>query len=78
MKTSALELLFNKVTGLQTCNFTKMRLQHCCFPVNIANFKNTYFEKHLGTTTSDSSYMLHRKLNKIIQKSDWLFVSFET
>ena len=40
-----LESLFNKVTGLQACNFTRKRLQHRCFPMNIANFKNTYFEK---------------------------------
>ena len=40
-----LKSLFNKVTGLQVCNFTRKRLQHWCFPMNIANFKNTYFEK---------------------------------
>ena len=68
--------LFNKVTGLQACNFTKKRLQHRRFPMNIANFKNTYFEKHLQTAASDSSYILHRKLNKIIQEPDWPFVSF--
>ena len=69
-KTSVLESLFNKVTGLQACNFTKKRLQHRRFPVNIANFKNTYFEKHLRTAGSDSSYILHRKLNKVIQEAD--------
>ena len=57
---------------LRACNFTKKRLQHRRVPVNIANFKNTtYFEKHLRTTGSDSSYILHRKLNKIIQEVDW-------
>ena len=70
-KTSVLESLFNKFIGLQACNFTKKRLQHRRFPVNIANFKNTYFEKHLRTAGSDSSYILHRKLNKIIQEADW-------
>ena len=31
-------------------NFIKKRLQHRCFPVNVANlFKNTYFEEHLRT-----------------------------
>ena len=59
MKTSVLESLFNKFIGLQACNFTKKRLQHRHFPVNIANFKNTYFEKHLRTACSDSSYILH-------------------
>ena len=39
--------------------------------MNITNFKNTYFEKHLRTAGSDSSYILHRKLNKIIQEADW-------
>ena len=66
-----LESLFNKFIGLQACNFTKKRLQHRRFPVNIANFKNTYFEKHLRTADSDSSYILHTKLNKIIQEADW-------
>ena len=70
-KTSVLESLFNKFIGLQVCNFTKKRLQHKLFPVNIVNFKNTYFEKHLRTADSDSSYILHTKLNKIIQEADW-------
>ena len=73
-----LESLFNKVTGLQGSNFTKKRLQHRRFPVNIANFENTYFEKHLRTAASDSSYILHRKFKKIIEEPDWSFVSFET
>ena len=38
-----LKSLFNKVAGLQACNFIKKSLQHRCFPVNI---KNTYFEEH--------------------------------
>ena len=70
-KTSVLESLFNKFMCLQVCNFTEKRLQHRRFPVNIANFKNTYFEKHLRTAGSDSSYILHRKLNKITQEADW-------
>ena len=63
-----LESLFNKVTGLQACNFTKKRLQYRRFPVNIAI---------LRTAASDSSNILHRKLNKIIQGPDRSFVSFE-
>ena len=51
---------FNKVTRLQVCNFTKKGLQHRRFPVNIGNFKNTYFEKHLRRA-AHSSYILHRK-----------------
>ena len=38
MKTPALESLLNKVTSPQACNFTKKRLQHRCFPVNLAKF----------------------------------------
>ena len=72
-KTSVLESLFNKLIGLRACNFTKKRLQHRHFPVNIANFKNTYFEKLLRIPGSDSSYILHRKLNKITQEADWPF-----
>ena len=70
-KTSVLESLFNKFIGLQVCNFAKKRLQHRRFPVNIANFKNNYFGKHLRTAHSDSSYILHTKLNKIVQEADW-------
>ena len=66
-----LEFLFNKFIDLQAYNFTKKRLQLKPFPENIANFKNTYFEKHLQTAGFDSSYILHRKLNKIIQEADW-------
>ena len=69
-----LESLFNKATGLQTCNVIKMRLQHRRFPENIANFKNTYFEKHLRTTASDSSYIMHRKLNKNFQGPNLLLL----
>ena len=29
--------LFNKVAGLQACNFIEKRLQHRCFPVHITN-----------------------------------------
>ena len=78
MKTYVLESLFNKVAGLLACKFTKKRLKHRRLPVNIANFKNTYFEKDLRTAASDSSNILHRKLNKIVQEPDGPFVSFET
>ena len=36
-----LESLFNKVAGLKACIFIKKRLQHRCFPVNIAKFLRT-------------------------------------
>ena len=38
-----LESLFNKSAGLQVCNFMKKRLQHRCFPVNIAKYLRTAF-----------------------------------
>ena len=38
---SVLESPFNKVAGLQACNFIKRRLQRRCFPVNIAKFLRT-------------------------------------
>ena len=36
-----LESLFNKFAGLQAGNFITKRLQHRCFPVNIAKFLKT-------------------------------------
>ena len=33
-----LESLFNKFAGLQAGNYITKRLQHRCFPVNIAKF----------------------------------------
>ena len=44
------ESLFNKVAGLQICNFIKKRLQcRCVFLWFCEIFKNTYFEEHLWT-----------------------------
>ena len=37
------EFLFNKVAALKARNFIKKRLQHRCFPVNIAKFLRTPF-----------------------------------
>ena len=43
-----LKSLFNKVAGLKACNFVKKRLQHRCFPVNIAKcLRTAFFKKHL-------------------------------
>ena len=42
-----LEFLINNVAG-KTCNFIKRRLQHRCFPMNIAKFlSTTSFIEHL-------------------------------
>ena len=44
-----LEPLCNKVTGLEACNFIKKRLQHGCFPVNIAKFlRKALLIEHFG------------------------------
>ena len=42
-KTSALESQFNKVAGLEAYKFIKKRLQHRCFPVNIANLSRKLY-----------------------------------
>ena len=34
---------FNKIAVLKACNFIKKKLQHRCFPVNIAKFLRTAF-----------------------------------
>ena len=38
---------FDKVAGLQTCNFIKTRLQHKCFLVKIAKFFRTPILKYI-------------------------------
>ena len=43
LKWVLLEFLFNEVAGLKTCSFIKKRLQHRCFPVNIAKCLKTVF-----------------------------------
>ena len=42
-----LESLFDKVAVIQPSNFKKERLQHRCFPVNIANFLKTPILKNI-------------------------------
>ena len=41
MKAPVLDAPFNKVAGLELCNFIKKILQHRCFPANIAKFLRT-------------------------------------
>ena len=50
-KILVLESLFKRRCRPSVLNFIKKRLQHRCFPVNIA--KNKYFEEHLRTAASD-------------------------
>ena len=33
-----MESVFNKVAGLEACNFIKKRFQHSCFPLKFAKF----------------------------------------
>ena len=42
-----LQIFFNENVGLQSCNFFKKRLQHRCFPVNIAKFLRTPVLKNI-------------------------------
>ena len=45
-KMPLLESLFSKVASLKTCNFIERRLQHGCFPVNIAKFLRKFYFKN--------------------------------
>ena len=47
-------------TRKQACNFIKKRIQHRCFPVNIANFSRTFF---WGTSGNDCFQTLQHKFN---------------
>ena len=61
-KTPELESLFNKVTGLQPCNFIKKRLQLRYFPLNIATFLRTaLFIEHFRWLVLDP--VSHLRLN---------------
>ena len=42
------EFFLNKVAVLQACNFVKKRLQHRCFPVDIAKFLRTPILKSIS------------------------------
>ena len=42
-ETPVLESLFNKVAGLNACNFVKNRLQHRCFAMKFVKFLITPF-----------------------------------
>ena len=45
-ETPVLEPLFSKVASLEAYKFIKKRLQHTCFPVNIANFLRKFYLKN--------------------------------
>ena len=69
-----LEPPLNKLAGFKTCNFLKKRLQHRCFPVNIAKFLRTLILmkiceqlllQFLLLTVNISSWVLVSALNSI-------------
>ena len=53
-----LESLFNKVSDLKAFKFIKKRLQHKCFPVNIAKFSRAKFLKN----SSGGHFCLYKKM----------------
>ena len=49
-------LSFNKVAGLNPAILLKKRIQHWCFPMNLAKFQRTaFFTEYLRTATPKSS-----------------------
>ena len=46
---TCIRVSFFKVAGLKAINFIKKRLQHRCFPVNIAEFLRTPILKNIWT-----------------------------
>ena len=67
-----LESLFNKVAGLQTCNFIKERLQRRCFPVKFVKFLRTPILKNIWERLllekSESSIEFYRGLHKMLRE----------
>ena len=61
-KTSVLESLFSKVVSLEAWNVIKKRLQHRCFPVNIAKFLRNFYTTGGCFCTLNSSGILNGKL----------------
>ena len=61
--TPLLESLFNKVTGLQACNFIKRRLQHKCFHVKFAKFfRASFFYRTLPLAVCEDRRFLYGSL----------------
>ena len=68
-KAGVLESLLNKFADLRACIFIKKRLQHRCFPVNIAKFlRATFFIEHLWWLLL---YLLNQKFVSIKKKKDF-------
>ena len=71
-----LESIFKKVAGLQTCNFTKKRLQHKFSCEYCEIIENTYFEKRLRIAASASLMPLLAILNQ--QFIIWSLIFYKT
>ena len=61
-----LESLFNKVAGLQMCNFIKKSLHHEFFCEYCKIFKNIYFEEHLIKAASVTTIDIQSWLQLLI------------
>ena len=69
-----LESLFNRVAGLKASSFIKKRLQHSCFPLNIAKFLRTPTLKNIYTRlVQESCSLLLDKDALFPQLSEWIF-----
>ena len=69
-KTPVLGSLFNKVVGLQACNYIKKRVQHRCFLWNFRKFLRTSFLKNICERLLFLSRLLGWvKVKEIIEKS---------
>ena len=86
-ETPVLESLFNELAGLQACKFIKKKLQHRCFPVNIAKFLRAAFaiEFHqwLFLEAMFQTFKTQRELAayslqtyKITGGTQWVFTNF--
>ena len=60
-KTPTLESLFDKVVGLQACNFIKKKIQHKSFSVKLAKFLRTPIFKSIC-----ERLLRHTKTTKVI------------
>ena len=75
MKTPVLESLFNKLAGLQACNFIKKRHQQRYFPVNFAKILRTPFSqitsgRQLANyNNSKNKRTLQNKLTRLLKQN---------
>ena len=72
-----LNSLSKKVAGLNPCNFIKKRLQHICFPVNIAKFLRTPILKNicdrllLNLSSQSLLIIIYYKINQFNTRYDF-------